>query len=115
MRFMAMLAVLLALIVACGESEPELPELVEEGPATSLAPPPPTPEPSPTPTPGGDLGLASEIASAWVDANPGEVAAMVVEAALGSEDFDGLPLVVRPTLARFCGPACQTGWGTSLP
>ena len=113
MRLMAMLAVLLAM-VACGDSEPELPELVEPDPAATIVAPTPTPEPTPTPTPEGDLGRASEIANAWVAANPDEVAAMVVEAALASEDAGALSPLVRTPFGPLLQVAVANGLGDQL-
>ena len=111
MRLMALLAVLA--LVACGDSEPELPELVEQAPAATVAPTL-LPEPDPTPTPEGDLGRAAEIALAWVAANPDKMAEMVVEAVLASEDAEDLPLPVRATFGSLLQASVTDQMGNQL-
>ncbi len=80
--------------------------------------PTPTPEivpsPEPTPTPEGDLGQAREIALAWVAANPDIVADLVVEAALGSEDFEDLPPIARATFGSLLQASVSDELGNGL-
>ncbi len=111
MRLVALPAVLL--LMACGDPEPELPELTLVTPTATVAATP-TPEPSPTPTPGGDIGRANEIAASWVEANPDKVAALVAEAALASDDADDLNPIVLTTFGSLVRAAATDAMGNEL-